>query len=71
MNTIKTLVLVGLISSTGSLMVACSDKEDRNKESTGDHVWKSKTDTIQTSKDAAKKLQEQLNLQQQKLDETN
>lgn len=74
MNTIKTLVLLGLISSMSSLMVACSDNEDNKnskEETKGDHVWKQQTDALKTSKDVAKKLQEQLNQQQQKLDESN
>ena len=74
MNTIKPLMLLGLISSMSLLMVACSDNEDSKNSkdaAKGDHVWKQQTDALKTSKDAAKKLQEQLNQQQQKIDESN
>jgi len=67
MKTMKTLMILGLFS----FITACSDNEDSKKEDKGDHVWKQQTDTLKTSKDAAKKLQEQLNRQQQKLDESN
>ena len=67
MKTMKTLMILGLFS----FITACSDNEDSKKEDKGDHVWKQQTDTLKTSKDAAKKLQEQLNRQQQQLDESN
>ena len=59
-----------IIASIASFLVACSDDSDSEKEK-GDHVWKQQTDTLQASKDAAKKLQESLNQQQQKMDENN
>jgi outer membrane biogenesis lipoprotein LolB len=75
MKRIKTLMLLGLISSMASLFIAaCTDNEeskDSKKEAKGDHVWKHQTDALKTSKDVAKQLQEQLNQQQQKLDENN
>ena len=58
-------------------LFACSDENQAEntaapeKQSSGDHVWKSQTDTIKTTRDAAKKLQDSLNQQQQKIDETN
>ena len=51
-----------------SMLVACS--EDKNQEN-GEHVWKQQTDTLKSAKDMAKKMQENLNQQQQKLDESN
>jgi uncharacterized lipoprotein YehR (DUF1307 family) len=74
MKKIKTLILFAQILAIASLMIACSDNEEnknRQTEAQGDHIWKHQTDTLKTSKDAAKKLQESLNLQQQKLDENN
>ena len=74
MKKIKTLILVAQILGIASLMIACSDDEENKASQTetqGDHIWKHQTDTLKTSKDAAKKLQESLNLQQQKLDENN
>lgn len=74
MKNLKTIILVGFLSSLASIMVACSDNEDKSepkKEASGDHIWKHQTDALQTSKDVAKKLQESLNQQQKKLDESN
>jgi hypothetical protein len=65
MQNIKSLILVLIFSLT----VACSDEDDKNKTRTGDHVWKQQTDTIQASKDAAKKIQQSLDQEQQKLDQ--
>ena len=52
-------------------LVACSEDSDKGVNKSGDHVWKHQTDTLQTSKDAAKKLQESLNQQQIQMDENN
>lgn len=65
MQNIKFLILALLVS----LAVACSDEDDKKKPATGDHVWKQQTDTLQASKDAANKIQQSLDQQQQKLDE--
>lgn len=63
-------VSIILVASMALFLTACSD--DKNQEQgKNDHVWKNQTDALQTSKDTAKKLQESLNLQQQKLDENN
>ena len=64
----NTLILLILVSSMASMLVACS--EDKNQEN-GEHVWKQQTDTLKSAKDMAKKMQENLNQQQQKLDESN
>jgi outer membrane biogenesis lipoprotein LolB len=64
MQNIKALVLILLVSLT----VACSQEDDKNKKVSGDHVWKQQTDTIQASKDAAKKIQQSLDQEQQNLD---
>ena len=63
-----------LVSCMASLLVACSEDTDSAKsknKTNGDHVWKHQTDTLKASKDAAKKLQDSLNQQQQKMDENN
>lgn len=68
MNAIKIWVLAGVISS----MAACSDNNDNQagkKEASGEHIWKHQTDALKTSKDAAKQLQDNLNLQQQNIEE--
>lgn len=69
MKTFKTVILLIFAMS----LFACSDENNEapKKETSGDHVWKSQTDTIQKAKDATKKLQDSLNQQQQKTDETN
>ena len=69
MKKFKIVILLSLVMA----VVACSEehKEQVKKESRGDHVWKSQTDTIQTTRDAAKKLQDTLNQQQQRIDESN
>ena len=64
MQNIKALVLILLVSLT----VACSQDKDDNKKASGDHVWKSQTDTIQTSKDMAKKIQQSLDQEKKDLD---
>lgn len=74
MEKLKKLILLVLVSSVALMMVACSEDNEQKKsenEATGDHVWKHQTDALKTSKDVAKKLQESLNQQQQKLDESN
>lgn len=64
------LFLLIFLSSMASFLGACSDdKATESKEN--DHVWKHQTDTLKTSKDVAKKLQDSLNQQQQKMDESN
>ena len=74
MKKIKGLILLTFISGTASMMVACSDDETQQKvqnESSGDHVWKQQTDTLKSAKDMAKKMQQSLDQQQQKMDENN
>lgn len=74
MGKIKKLILLVLVSSVAVMMVACSEEDEQKKsknEATGDHIWKHQTDALKTSKDVAKKLQESMNQQQQKLDESN
>lgn len=72
MNNFKNILFSGLLSSLALFMVACSDTSDESTEkekAKGDHIWKTQTDALQTAKDTAKKLQENLNLQQEKMDE--
>lgn len=78
MKKINTLILLVFISSISSFLVACSDDKNEEKsekkieqKTSGDHVWKQQTDTLKAAKDAAKKAQESLDEQQQKLNESN
>ena len=71
MKKFKHIILLGFLSGAASNMVACTDHEDKNtqtKETRTDHVWKNQTDTLKTSKDATRKLQESLNQQQKTID---
>jgi len=54
-----------------SLATGCSDDRDKDEAKPGDHVWKQQTDTLKTSKDVAKQLQDSLNQQQKTIDENN
>ncbi|MDH5395163.1 MAG: hypothetical protein OEW97_02740 [Gammaproteobacteria bacterium] len=68
MKTFKTILTLSILL----ILFACSDKDEQKSQSgktSADHVWKQQTDTIKTSKDAAKKLQDSLNLQQKQLQE--
>ena len=65
----KKLNLLALLIVITSFMVACSEDNDSDNKK-GDHVWKQQTDTIQQSKDAAKKLQESLKQQQEKMEQS-
>jgi hypothetical protein len=65
MQNIKILILVLLFSLT----VACSDEDDKKKTASGDHVWKQQTDTLKASKDAAQKIQQSIDQEQQKLEQ--
>jgi len=67
-------ILLILASSMASLLDACSEDTDSAKSEnkmSGDHVWKQQTDTLKTSKDMAKKLQDSLNQQQKTMQENN
>jgi len=74
MTNFKKIILIGFISTLTLMMVACSDNqdpaEDKSKTS-GDHVWKTQTDALQSAKDMAKKMQESLNQQQEKMNDNN
>ena len=71
MTTLKKLILIGLISSSASMLIACSDEQDTSKEkASGDHVWKTQTDALQSAKDVAEKAQKSLNEQTEKLNES-
>ena len=72
MKNIKSLVFIGLISSMSLILNACSDDADEptsKKETTGDHVWKTQTDALQSAKDMAKEMQKSLDQQQEKMNE--
>lgn len=72
MKNLKKIILIGFLSTLATMMIACSGDEGKNeekKEASGDHVWKTQTDTLKTAKDMAKKMQESLKQQQEKMDE--
>ncbi len=74
MNSLKRIILLGFISSLASIMVACGDNPDEattKDKAKGDHVWKTQTDTLQSAKDMANKMQESLKQQQETMDENN
>lgn len=62
-----TLITAGLVTG----LTACSDDSDKDETQAGDHVWKHQTDTLKTTKNAAKQLQDSLNQQQKHMDENN
>ncbi len=74
MKQIKTFILLGFITSIALNMVACSDnnnEQESKKESSGDHVWKTQTDALKSAKEMAKKMQESLDQQQEKMNDNN
>ena len=74
MKNIKTFILLGFISTMPLLLTSCSDDAEESankKESTGDHVWKTQTDALQSAKDTSKKMQESMDQQQKTLNENN
>ena len=72
MTILKKLILIGLISSSASMLIACSDEQDSSKaKASGDHVWKTQTDALQSAKDAAGKMQNSLIEQKEKMNEDN
>ena len=71
MNKLKLLLSLFFATSLGVGLVACTEEGDKNETKSGDHVWKHQTDTLKTSKDVAKQLQDSLNQQQKTMDENN
>ena len=74
MKNFKSFLFFGFFAAISISLTACSDDSERsgNKtESTGDHVWKTQTDALQSAKDMAKKMQESLNQQQENMDDNN
>ena len=72
MKTFKLFLLLGLFSAITFSLTSCSDDSEKSSskaETTGDHVWKTQTDALQSAKDVAGKLQESLNQQKDKLDD--
>ena len=74
MKNLKIFTLLGLTLIMSLLLTACSDDTDQpttKAEATGDHVWKTQTDALQTAKDMAKKMQETMKQQQEQMNEDN
>ena len=73
MKNLKTVIFLGVISISAQFLGACSDDTEKpasKAESTGDHVWKTQTDTLKSAKDMAKKMQESLKQQEQNMNES-
>jgi ABC-type glycerol-3-phosphate transport system substrate-binding protein len=74
MKKIKMFIVLSLVSGMALMMTACSDDKkvaETKKEKKTDHVWKTQTDALQSAKDSAKKMQEELEQQQKKLEQSN
>ena len=71
----KLLILSGLSIFIVASLLSCSDdkldNQDKKQTSNSEHIWKQQTDALQDAKDAAKKMQDNLNQQQQKMDQSN
>ena len=74
MKSVQTLIFLGFISSLSLYLSACSnDTEGRSsaKTSSGDHIWKSQTDSLKSAKDVAKKMRQSLKQHQEDINESN
>ena len=74
MRCFKIFTLLGLTLIISILLTACSDDAEQpatEAEATGDHVWKTQTDALQSAKDITKKMQESMKQQQKNMDENN
>lgn len=71
----KLMILSGLSIFIVASLLSCSDdklnNQDKKQTSNSEHIWKQQTDALQDAKDAAKKMQDNLNQQQQKIDQSN
>ena len=74
MTKITPSLFLCLISVMAVSMTACSEKTEApsaNKANSGDHVWKSQTDTLKSAKEMSNEMQESLKQQQENLDKNN
>ena len=71
MYNLKSILSLIFTASLAAGLVACSEENNKDEAKSGDHIWKHQTDTLQTSKDVAKQLQDSLNQQQNNMDENN
>ncbi len=69
MTNFKNNIVVILLLTISLFISACSETGDESKKSKNDHVWKHQTDALESAKDVAKKLDDQLKQQQQNLDD--
>ena len=73
MKYFKIFTVLGLTLSMSALLTACSDDTGQpatEAEATGDHIWKTQTDALQSAKDMTKKMQESIKQQQENMDKT-
>ena len=71
MKHFKIFLFLGFFSAITFSLSACSDdseKPNNKAEATADHVWKTQTDALQSAKDVTKKMQENINQQQDNID---
>ena len=72
MTNFKGIIIIVLISTLSLIFISCSNDEADSKDKTkADHVWKQQTDALKSAKDVAEQLQQSLNQQKEKLDESN
>lgn len=74
MKNFKSFLFLGLFITMTLSLPSCSDDTEKSStktEATGDHVWKTQTDALQSAKDMAKKMEETLKQQQENMDENN
>lgn len=74
MKNIKSTVLLGFIAIMALVTSACTEKTEQasdKKDASGDHVWKTQTDALQSAKDMADEMQKSLKQQQEKMNENN
>ena len=72
MKSIYSKAILVIIVATTFFLTACTDETNQatsDKEASGEHVWQTQTDALQTAKDMANQLQQNLDLQKEKLDQ--
>ena len=65
MKTLKLIFLISIIP----FLASCTDSSD--SKTSGDHVWKEQTDTIDKAKEAEAAIQKSFDLQKEAIEEQN
>ena len=74
MKHFKIFLFLGILSAITFSLTACSDDSEKSNskaETTGDHVWKTQTDALQSAKDVTKKMQDNMKQQQKNMEQNN